>query len=159
MSTPFVGQLVAELLPAVQLLVIALAGWALRALTVFITQRVKDERVSGALVQASETVWDVVLELEQTLVKELKAATDPDSDGGVKVTATEAAHIKSEALLKAKALLGPAGLKRLAEAMGTTDTAALDAMLSTKIEAAVMQLKLTQGSTIPGALLQTETTP
>lgn len=154
----FASQVIRELLPVAQLLVITVVGWVGRALTQFIMQRVKNERVAEALGRMNDTVWDVVLELEQTLVRDLKAAMAPDSPGGARVTAEEAAHIKSEAILRTKALLGPEGVKRLMKALDLTSELALDAHISTKVEAAVMEFKLAKGPVLEELVGTVETT-
>jgi hypothetical protein len=143
----FVGQVISELLPVVQLVFIALIGWLMKAIGQFIAAKVKNEKVEGAMTRINATVWDVVMELEQTLVADIRWATDPNGDGGSAITADEAARIKSEALIRSKALLGKEGIAHLKDAFGLDkqDDAALDAHLSTKIESSVAQLKLEKG--------------
>lgn len=144
-KSSFVGQVINEALPALQLLVIALVGWLGKQAAAFLAARIKNEKLISALEHINDTVWSVVLELEQTLVADIKAATDEGSEGGRAITDSEYAHIKSEALLKAKTLLGTEGIKHLKEAFGLENDGALDALLSTKIEASVLQLKLEKG--------------
>jgi hypothetical protein len=141
-KSTFVGQLINEALPALQLLVIALVGYLARQAATFLQQRVKSSKLADALLRANDTVWNVVLEMEQTLRREFELATGPDSEGGYTITPAEAAHLKSEALVKAKALLGAEGIKLIKEAFQLDGDGAIDAFLSTKIEASVAQFKL-----------------
>lgn len=143
-KSQFVGQLVSELLPVVHLIVVTLVGLALRKVSELVSTKVKNERIAGVLERVGQFTWEVVLELEQTLMKELKAAASEASDGGAAITAAELAHVKSEAVLRIQALLGPDGLKSMAKELGLTPEG-ISSYLSTKVEAAVMQLKLEKG--------------
>lgn len=145
-KSTFVGQLVNEALPALQLLAVTLIAWLARSAASFLAQRVKSSKLSDALLRANDVVWNVVLEMEQTLVREFQRATTEGSDGGRAITAEEAAHIKSEALVKAKAILGAEGLKLIKEAFHLEGDGAIDAFLSMKIEASVAQYKLNKES-------------
>lgn len=145
-KSTFVGQLVNEALPALQLLAITLIAWLAKSATSFLAQRVKSSKLSDALLRANDTVWNVVLEMEQTLVREFQSATSEDSPGGRAITDDEAVHIKSEALVKAKAILGAEGIKLIKEAFHLENDGAVDAFLSMKIEANVAQYKMNKES-------------
>ena len=138
-TSDFIGQLIEAALPVLQTAVLALVTWASAEAAKFIRQRVKNEAVASGLERLNETVADVVLELEQTMVKELKAATSEDSPGGKAITREEAEDIKLEALARVKALIGEDGVKRLLFVLGMTDESALDALIATKVEAAVVR--------------------
>lgn len=145
-KSTFVGQLVNEALPALQLLAVTLIAWLAREAANFLSQRVKSSKLSDALLRANDTVWNVVLEMSQTIRREFELATGADSDGGYAITDEEAKHIKSEALTKAKAILGAEGLKLIKDAFQLEGDGAIDAFLSMKIEASVAQYKLNKES-------------
>ncbi len=145
-KSTFVGHLLNEALPALQLLAVTLIAWLAREAATFLSQRVKSQKLADVLLRVNDTVWNVVLELEQTLKSELMDATSESSDGGRAITASEAAYIKNEAILKARSLLGKDGIALLKEVFKLESDAAVDAHLSTKIEASVAQFKVNKGN-------------
>ena len=133
-----VSQVVAALLPILQLLVVALVGWAAKEVAGFIAQRIKNEALKAALDRLNVTVFDVVLDVEQTVVSKLKDA----SAGGKPITDAVWADVKDTAIAKVKALLGPAGIAKLLSVLGITD---VDNLIATKVESHVAQLKRSKG--------------
>lgn len=85
--------------------------------------------------RALTEVGDAVLDTAKTYVEAIKKAA---ADGTL--TAEEKAEAKARAIATAKANIGPAGLKRLANILGL-DLAGLDKWLGTKVEAAVATLE------------------
>lgn len=135
-TSQLIGDIVQSLLPAASLLLVTLIGWATRELARFIAQRVQNEALAAAMTRLNNTVYEVVLDLEQTVVGKLKDVTSPGGDGAGGITEAEAADVKAAALAKVKALIGPEGLKRLLYVMAG-DQKQLDALIDTKVEAAV----------------------
>jgi hypothetical protein len=108
--------------------IIALVGVALRN---FIAAHTKSEYLKGALIRLNDIVFSVVKEIEQTVVAGLKEAL---ADGVL--SDEEKAKIKQDAMSLVKQHIGLKGLAEMARVFGL-EGAALDAMISTKIEAAV----------------------
>lgn len=115
-------------------IVTGLIAWVGLALRNYIAAHTKNEFLKGALIRLDDTILAVVREIEQTVIIGLKAAS---ADGVV--TPEEIADIKKQALDTVRAHLGPKGLADLAKVFGLEGTA-LDAFISTKIEAAVHSL-------------------
>ena len=116
----------------------ALTAWAGVRLTALIKAKVQNEVYSGMLTRLTDSVLLVVREAEQTVVKGIKAARDPRSPGGQRLTEDEAERIKDEVLEKLKRLWGPEGLKELMKVLGLTE-GVLDDFLLAQIEAMVVQ--------------------
>lgn len=93
----------------------------------------KNMRYAGALARLAELTFKVVLELNQTVVEQLK------KDG--KWNKEEAAKIKALALTKIKSYLGPAGLAELCEVLGL-DPKLVDELIGSYIEAQVLEAQV-----------------
>lgn len=90
----------------------------------------KNLRYAGALARLAELTVKVVLELNQTVVDQLK------KDG--KWNKEEATKIKEVALAKIKSYLGRAGLAELCEVLGL-DPKLVDDLIGSYIEAQVLE--------------------
>lgn len=111
-----------------------LIGKLFAKLASLIQVKVDNAALEGVLLRLNDVVGTVVLELEQTLVKDLKAALADDG----KLSAEEKARIKDAAISKIKQLLGQDGLNKLLQVLGLKSP---DALLESKIEAAVAGLR------------------
>lgn len=125
-----------KLLEAVLPLLGLLASWGAVELTKLIKAKTKNEALAGALTRLNDVVFGVVKELNQTIVAGLK---DANADG--KVTKEEADQIKANALAKVKSYIGPKGIDEILFVLGLKDESALDAFISSKVEAAVGDVK------------------
>lgn len=132
MDTGSIGLKVLEILSPVLL---AALTWAATKLAFFIQARIKNEYLRNALVRLEDAVFTAVKELDQTVVAEIKAAS---ADG--KITDDEKKRIKEKALASVKSHIGTKGLSELAKVLGL-ESGALDGFLSSKVEAAVHDLR------------------
>lgn len=145
MNTGNIGLEVLQLLSPVFL---AALTWAASKLAQLIRAKVKNEDLKGALLRLDDAVLSTVKDLQQTLVEQLKAAR---ADG--RITEAEKQQLKNKALAAAKASLGTAGRAEVAKAFGL-DADAFDALLSSKLAAAVHDLRRTappSGTAAPAA--------
>jgi len=127
-----------QVLPLITPLVIAGLGYLSKLLADLIRAKTRNEYLSSVLVRLNVAVLDVVKAIEQNVVKEIKRANE---DG--KITDEEKQTIKSIALNSVKSYLGVKGLAQLGKILGL-DSNAIDSMIETKIESAVLDLKKTQ---------------
>jgi hypothetical protein len=104
----------------------------------------KNVRYAGALARLAELTATVVLELNQTVVDQLKRDSKWDK--------AEAAKIKELALAKIKSYLGRAGLAELCEVLGL-DPKLVDDLIGSYIEAQVLeaQTEVLEAQTEPAA--------
>jgi hypothetical protein len=116
------------------LLIAGLSWLALKA-TQLITAKVKNEYLRGVLVRLDDAVLVAVREVQQVTVDGLKAAS---ADG--QLTPEERAKVKETALSTIKSHLGAKGLAEVANILGL-ENGTLDKLLSTRVEAAVHDLK------------------
>jgi hypothetical protein len=142
-----IGLKALELLSPVLL---AALTWAAAKLAELIRAKVKNEYLRGVLVRLDDVVFTAVKDLQQRTVDEIKAAV---ADG--KITEAEKERIKRQAIASVKSHLGVKGLSELAKVLGLEDDA-LDGLLSSKVEAAVHDIrrasKSANGSTSASAL-------
>lgn len=122
--------LVKALVPSLTLLT-PLVSWGLAAGARYISKKAKNEAVDTALTRITHTVGTTVANLNQTLVKEMKAKT---ADG--KLTKKDAKDLKEIAIETVKAQV-PFAVKQIAE--GGVNS--LSTFISAKIEQAVLNQK------------------
>lgn len=120
-------------LEALAPLVLALVGWGVAELTRLVRARTRNVYVQGVTERLGEAVRDVVAELEQTTVDEIRKARE---DG--QITASEAHDIKEKAKGLVELYLGRKGLRELERIF---DRDAVERMIESKIEAAVLELR------------------
>lgn len=132
METEGIGLKVLEILSPVLL---AALTWAAAKLAQLIRVKIKHEYLRGILIRLEDSVVTSVKELEQTVVEEIKSAS---ADG--KITPDEKKRIKEKALASVKSHLGTKGLAELATVLGL-DGGAIDGFLSSRVEAAVHDLR------------------
>ncbi len=109
-----------------------------------ITAKVKNEYLKGVLVRLDDAVLAAVREVQQVTVDALKAAS---ADG--QLTSEERAKVKQAAIDSVKSHLGAKGIAAAAKILGLED-GAMDKLLSTRVEAAVHDLKTARSSSGPG---------
>lgn len=125
-----------EILSPIVVLVITLIS---AYLVKMIHQKIGNTTLAGMLGRLNEIVWDEVEAAEQVMVKAIKAAKDPESDGGLKITPAEGEIIKKAVIDSIKENYGMAGLKKLGKILGLDDSG-ITKMIATKIEAAVLKV-------------------
>jgi len=140
MDTGSIGLKVLEILSPVLL---AALTWAATKLAMYIQARIQNEYLRNVLVRLEDAVFTAVKDLQQSVVEEVKAAS---ADG--KISDDEKKRIKEKAIASIKAHIGTKGLSEVAKVLGL-DSGALDGFLSSKVEAAVHDLRRT--STANGA--------
>ncbi len=121
--------------PIIVLIVTVLSGF----LTKLIHEKTKNATLAGILGRLNELVWDEVKAAEQVVVKNIKAAKSPSSDGGMKITSAEAKVIKRRVLDRIKENVGVKGLLKLGKVLGL-DVQGVSDMIEAKIEAAVLDV-------------------
>jgi hypothetical protein len=132
MDTGSIGLKVLEILSPVLL---AALTWAAAKLAQLIRAKVQNEYLKGVLVRLDDAVFTAVKGIQQSVVEQIKEAS---ADG--KITDDEKKRIKDKALTSVKSHLGTKGLAEVARILGL-DGGALDGLLSSKVEAAVHDLR------------------
>ena len=127
-----IGIKVAEVLLPV---LMAALTWGAARLASYINAKVKNEYLRGMLVRLNDAVVDAVKEAQQVAVASLAKA---NSDGVV--TAEENAKVKADVMAVVQSHIGKKGLAEIGKVLGLDD-GTLAALLSTKIEAAVYDIK------------------
>lgn len=122
-------------------LIVATSGggvaWLGRTLNTYIAEKTKDHKFSQALSRLNDVVFTVVTAIQQTEVKAIKAAKDPGSPGGTKITNTEAKELASLALERVKLFVGADGVEAVMYVLGFNDSTMFDDYLVQKVESAV----------------------
>lgn len=132
MDSGSIGLKVLEILSP---LLLAALTWAAAKLAQLIRAKVQNEYLKGVLVRLDDAVFTAVKDLQQTVVEQIKVAS---ADG--KITDDEKKQIKDRALAAVKSHLGAKGLAEAAGILGLGG-AALEGLLSSKVEAAVHDLR------------------
>lgn len=117
-------------LPVVGLLV----TWASLKLPMWIKAKVNNESIEGVLTRLSSLAFTVVQEVQQTFVS---ALADPTSE-----------HLKEardKAIATLKSHLGPKGLVEIRNVLKLADDEAVDRLIISFIESAVLMLKQQKG--------------
>ena len=117
--------------PSLATIVGSLLSVALGFLIKKLHRKTKSEYLSDLIYRLEDTVRNVVRELQQTVVDGLKKRS---ADG--KLTAEDAAEIRSEALAKVKSYVGPKGLAELARLLGM-NAALVDSYIVTLVESSI----------------------
>ncbi len=129
------GELGLKIFEALSPLLLAALTWAAAKLAQYIQAKVKSEYLRGVLVRLDDAVLAAVREVQQVTVEAIKAAS---ADG--KLTPEERAKVKQAAIDSVKSHLGTKGLAELAKILGL-EGGAIEKLLSTRVEAAVHDLK------------------
>lgn len=142
MDSGSIGLKVLEILSP---LLLAALTWAAAKLAQLIRAKVQNEYLKGVLVRVDDAVFTAVKDLQQTVVEQIKVAS---ADG--KITDDEKKQIKDKALVVVKSHLGTKGLAEAAGILGLGG-AALEGLLSSKVEAAVHDLRRSAPATSSAA--------
>lgn len=116
-------------------LLLAALTWAAAKAAQLINAKVRGEYLRGVLLRLDDAVLAAVREVHQVTVEEFKAAS---ADG--RLTPEERARVKAKAIETVRTHLGTRGVAELAKVLGLDD-GGLEKVLSTRIEAAVYDLK------------------
>ena len=117
-----------------QLPIGAALTWCLAKVAAYVHAHTNNTIVNGIMSRLDSSAVAVVKEIQQTVVDDLKAGKH-----GI-LTADDALNIKSHAMAKVKAYWGEQGIAKMMEILGLSSPE-LDAMLSSKIESAVHDLR------------------
>ncbi len=109
-----------------------------------ISAKVKNEYLKGVMVRLDDAVFAAVREVQQVTVDSLKAAS---ADG--QLTPDERAKVKQAAIDTIKSHLGAKGIAEVANILGL-ENGAIEKLLSTRVEAAVHDLKSARSASGPG---------
>lgn len=96
-----------------------------------------NEKTGGMLARLNDSVFTAVKTVNQTLRAEIKAAKDPSSPGGSKITKEEAEQLKAAAWDELRAYWGAKGLEEAGKVLGLDN---LTRFVDGKIESAVSDL-------------------
>lgn len=80
-----------------------------------------NEKSGGMLARLTASIVTAVKTVNQTAKRQLKAAKDPSSDGGIKVTELEAKQLKQAAWAEINAYWGAKGLATAGKVIGLGD--------------------------------------
>jgi hypothetical protein len=153
MNTECIALKILEILSPVLL---AALTWAAAKLAQLIRAKVRSEYLRQVLVRVDEAVFTAVKDLQQSVVEEIKAAS---ADG--KITDEEKKRIKERAITSVKSHLGTKGISEVGTILGL-EAGALDGFLSSKVEAAVHDLRratMANGAPPRGATVPLAPTP
>lgn len=123
----------------------ALLAWMSVQVSLWIKNRVHNERIASVLDRLSQLAFTVVQEIQQTVVSNL-------SD---KANKTALAAARDQAIATLKSHLGDKGLQELMTALGLKDDAAVTRLLVSYVESSVKSMK-DSGTSAPSvtAILQ-----
>ncbi len=124
---------------------LAVLSWLSVKAAQLITAKVKNEYLRGILVRLDDAVMNAVREVQQVTVSAIKASS---ADG--QLSADERALVKQAAINSIKSHLGSKGLAELAQVLGLED-GAIEKVLSTRVEAAVHDLRAASSSADAGS--------
>lgn len=145
-----VGDIVLKIFEVLSPAIATLLAWLVARLAQLITAKVKSEYLRGVLVRLDDTVFAAVREVQQTVVDDLKSAS-PDG----RLTQAQQQQIKQDVMAKIKSHLGMKGLEEIAQILGLDGATGVENLISTKVESAVHDLKVTRtaagavGSLVP----------
>jgi hypothetical protein len=131
-----------------------LAGlsWLSLKATQLISAKVKNEYLKGVLLRLDDAVLAAVREVQQVVVDGLKAASSGP------LTPAERIKVKQIALASIKSHLGQKGLSELAHIFGL-EGGTLETVLTTRVEAAVHDLKVERRSAAASASIARRRSP
>ena len=132
-----------EVLQILSPVFLAALTWAASKLARLIRTKVQNEDLKGLLLRLDDTALTVVKDLQQNMAKQMKAAS---ADG--KLSEAERQQLKDAALAAVKAYLGPKGRAEINKILGLQD-GPMEGLLSSKIEAAVLDLRNAAPTRVP----------
>lgn len=134
------GELGLKVLQVLSPILLAALTWVAAKIAQYIQAKVKNEYLRGVLVRLDDAVLAAVREVQQVTVETIKSAS---ADG--RLTPDERARVKQAAIASVKSHLGMKGINELAKILGL-ETGAVDRLLSTRVEAAVHDLKTSRAN-------------
>ena len=138
------GELGLKVLQILSPILLAALTWVAAKVAQYIQAKVKNEYLRGVLVRLDDAVLAVVREVQQVTVEAIKSGS---ADG--KLTPDERARVKQAAIDSVKSHFGMKGISELAKILGL-ESGAVDKLLSTRVEAAVHDLKLSRANGASG---------
>lgn len=111
-----------------------LAVWAATNLPKWIAVKVKNERMAGVFDRLGQLAFTVVQEIQQTVVSNLADKESEDAE-------TQLRAARDQAIATLKSHLGPKGLLEIKTALQLTDDTAVEKLITSFIESAVLMLK------------------
>ena len=139
------GELGLKVLQILSPILLAALTWVAAKAAQYIQAKVKNEYLRGVLVRLDDAVLTVVREVQQVTVEAIKSGS---ADG--KLTPDERARVKQAAIESVKSHLGMKGISELAKILGL-ESGAIDKLLSTRVEAAVHDLKASRANGASGS--------
>jgi hypothetical protein len=136
---------VAKALEALSPVFLALVSWLSVRAAALVNAKVKNEYVNGVLRRLDDAVAVAVREVEQVVVRELKAAS---SDGVL--TLEERNRAKGTALTAVRSYVGWKGLIEFGKILGLKPEE-LDRLVEARVEAAVYELRSVRRRHLNGA--------
>ena len=100
-----------------------------------------NEKSGGMLARLTDSVFVAVKKVNQTAKAKLKAAKDPSSPGGTKITDAEASDLKQAAWGEIKKYWGTKGLATAGKVLGLAN---VTAYVDGSIEAAIADIKVAE---------------
>jgi hypothetical protein len=137
------GELGLKVLQVLSPILLAALTWVAAKVAQYIQAKVKNEYLRGVLVRLDDAVLAAVREVQQVTVEAIKSAS---ADG--KLTGEERARVKQAAIDSVKSHLGMKGIAELAKILGL-ESGSIEKLLSTRVEAAVHDLKVNRESGAP----------
>lgn len=123
---------------------LALLTWAAAHFGAWIRAKVRNETASGVLDRLAQLAFNVVQEIQQTIVSTL-----PDNANAAALLAA-----RNQALSTLKSHLGEKGLRELMTVLGLKDDDAVVKLLLSYIESSVFTLKASSSTSFSTAVLQ-----
>ena len=124
---------------------LAALTWVAAKTAQLIHAKVRSEVLRGVLLRVDDAILAAVREVHQVTVEELKSAS---ADG--RLTPEDRARVKARAIETVRAHLGARGVAELAKVLGL-ESGGVEKLLSTRLEAAVHDLKRTRANHMNGA--------
>lgn len=131
--------IIASILALIQPVILALAGWGLKALVTWLNTKTRSEELRLAMQQMSDAALVAVRVVYQLLVDELKGTQRWD--------ATQMANAKEKAMVIMRNNLGPTQIARITKLYGYSDLQ-LNSVMSDLIEKSVYLSKIAYAGSI-----------
>ena len=131
----------------VQALVLGVLGWLGMKVSKWLTSQTDNEKAKGVLLRLNDAVFGTVMQLEQTLVAEIKAV---NADG--KLSAEEKKQVRDLAIDLVRDQLGPKGLEKAAKILGLDMR--IDEFIGNRVESEIGKAK--HAERIAGAIRTAE---
>lgn len=111
-----------------------IALWAAARVPGWIAAHVSNKRIAGVINRVSQLAFIVVQEVQQTVISKLKDSAEAPAP-------EQLAAARDQAIATLKSHLGAKGLLEIKQAMQLTDDTAVEKLITSFIESAVLMLK------------------